>query len=139
MILKQLSGAAVRALFILIIAFALRSAEHAGLLGEDGARRVFQILIGLGLAIYANGMPKRIGNKMPATQTQIRLFARSQAALRVGGWSMTLAGLVYAGLWAFGPLDVANTWSMWVIVSATVITFVYAVWAYASCRNANNA
>ena len=54
--------------------------------------------------------------------------ARAQSALRVGGWSMTLAGLAYAGLWAFAPLGVANIASMVVVAAAMLITMGFGGW-----------
>ena len=44
------------------------------------------------------------GNRMPKTFAP---SARARDAQRVGGWSMVLSGLIYAGLWAFAPHDVA--------------------------------
>jgi len=62
----------------------------------------------------------------------------AQAALRVGGWSLTLAGLAYAGLWAFAPLPVADVASMIVVAAALVLTFGYALWSFTTCRSARD-
>jgi hypothetical protein len=129
-ILSQIGGGLVRAGLILIAAFGLRLAGQAGWFGEDGGRRIIQILIGLTLAIYANGMPKQMGS----TPRPLKAQGYAQTALRVGGWSMTLAGLVYAGLWAFAPVAVADIASKAVVATATLITLGYTAWVILSCR-----
>lgn len=128
---KRLGWAIALAAFILGSAFALRYAEGAGMIGTDGARRAMQVLIGLMLAGYANIMPKQLG---PARGTA-RAEAAAQAALRVGGWSLTLAGVAYAGLWAFAPLEIADVAGLAVVAAATVLTAGYAAWAFTTCRS----
>lgn len=130
MIIRKLAPAIALAAFMLAAAAGLRYAEGAGLLGADAARRAMQVLIGLMLAGYANLMPKQVGR---ANASPLAL-ARTQAALRVGGWSLTLAGLAYAGLWALAPLPVADTASMIVVAAATALTAGYAFWSFLACR-----
>jgi hypothetical protein len=130
MTVKRLGYALALAALTLGAAAALRYAETAGWITEEAGRRAMQVLIGLGLAAYANLMPKQIGK----ASASARALARTQSALRVGGWSLTLAGLAYAGLWAFAPLAVADTASMTVVAGATLLTLGYAIWAYTSCR-----
>lgn len=132
MIIRKLAPAIALAALMLAAAAGLRYAESVGLLGPDSARRTLQVLIGLMLAGYANLMPKQIGK---AGASPLAL-ARTQSALRVGGWSLTLAGLVYAGLWALAPLPVADTLSMIVVAAATALTAGYAVWSFMACRAA---
>lgn len=127
---RRLGWAIALAAFILGSAFALRYAEGAGMIGADGARRAMQVMIGLMLAGYANLMPKRLG---PARGSP-RAEAAAQAALRAGGWSLTLAGVAYAGLWAFAPLELADTSGIVVVATATLLTVGYAVWAFTTCR-----
>ena len=126
----RITTAIAIALLFLAAAAGLRYAEGAGLMGADGARRALQILIGLGLAGYANLMPKRISGAPRSPLVE----RRTQAALRVGGWSLTLAGLTQAGLWAFAPLAVADPGSMIAVASALALTLGYALWAFAACR-----
>jgi hypothetical protein len=118
MILKRTSFAVAVAVLILGTAAALRSAQGLDLIGADAARRTMQVMIGLMLAAYSNLMPKDVGR----WQASPLAVARAQSALRVGGWSMTLAALAYAGLWAFAPLAFANVASMAVIALAMLIT-----------------
>lgn len=127
---KPIVQALVLAVVFLGVAAALRYAASTGLIGEDLAKRSIQVLIGLGLAAYGNMMPKK-GGKLRGS---VRAETAAQAALRVGGWSMALAGLVYAALWAFAPLAFADDVSMIVVASATALTLGFAVRAYATCR-----
>ena len=132
MITRRLTFALVLAAAMLALAAGLRYAETVGWLTGDAARRAMQVLIGLGLAAYANVMPKQLGR----ASASARVAAQTQAALRVGGWSMMLAGLAYAGLWAFAPLTVADIASMVVVIAAMGITLGYAARAWARCRQA---
>lgn len=132
---KRLGWAIALAAFILGSAFALRYAEGAGMIGADGAKRTMQVLIGLMLAGYANLMPKQLG---PA-HGSLRAEAAAQAALRAGGWSLTLAGVGYAGLWAFAPLETADIAGLALVAAATLLTMGYAVWAFTTCRRDRDA
>ena len=130
MIMKRLGFALALALLILGAAAGLRYAASAGLLTPDDSRRAIQVMIGLLLAAYANFMPKQIGSARSSPQAE----ARAQSALRVGGWSLTLAGIAYAGLWALAPLDFADVASMVVVAAALVLTLAYAIWCFLGCR-----
>lgn len=105
----------------------LKYAESAGLVGDDMAQRVVQVMIGLMLAGFANVMPKRLGPQRMSREAE----ARMQTARRIGGWSLTLAGLAHAALWAFAPTDVAVIAGMIVVAAALALTIGYAIWA---CR-----
>src|SRR5690606_40631657 len=130
MMLKRTSVAIVLAILILGVSAVLSYAQNAGLIGAGPARRTMQVLIGLSLAAYANLMPKEIG----AWRASTAAMARAQSVRRVGGWSMTLAGLTYAALWAFAPLDVANIASVAVVAVAMLITLGYGGWSIFACR-----
>ncbi len=81
-----------------IIALALGAtfARQLGYIDGDTVTRVVIGANGLMVAWYGNRMPKAV---VPS--------ACARQAKRVGGWSMVLSGLVYAGLWAFAPIQVA--------------------------------
>lgn len=130
MIVKRLGFALGLAAVFLAIAAGLRFAASEGMIAEDLAQRIVQVLVGLGLAAYANVMPKQLSGPRRSVEAE----TRSQAALRVTGWSMTLAGLAYAGLWAFAPLPFADTVSLVPVVVAMVLTLGYAVWSFTACR-----
>lgn len=76
-------------------------------------------------------MPKDVGR----WQASAPVMARTQSALRVGGWSLTLAGLAYAGLWAFAPLAIARIVGIVVIASAVLIAMGYGGWTMFACRS----
>ena len=131
MILKRTSFAVALAVLILGTAAALTYAEALDLIGPEVGRRTMQVMIGLILAAYSNLMPKDIGRWRPSAVAE----ARAQSALRVAGWSMTLAGLAYAGLWAFAPLAFADVAGMVVVASAMLITIGYGGRTLLACRS----
>ena len=130
MILKRMSIAIAVAILFIGTAAAVTYAQSLDLIGPDAAKRTIQVMSGLILAAYGNLMPKDVGR----WQASAIAVARAQSALRVGGWSMTLAGLTYAGLWAFAPLAVANIVSVVVVVSAMLITMGFSGWTLLACR-----
>ena len=111
----------------------LKYAQSLDLVGPEAAKRTMQVTIGLMLAAYSNLMPKDVG---PWRESPLAM-ARSQSVLRVGGWSMTLAGMVYAGLWAFAPLAFADVASMVIVASAMAITVGYSGRTLLACRSGN--
>ena len=131
MILKRTTFAVALAVLILGTAAGLNYAQSLDLIGPDAARRTMQVMIGLILAAYSNLMPKDVG----PWRASAAAVARAQSALRVGGWSMTLAGLAYAGLWAFAPLGFADVASMVIVASAMLITMGYGGWTLLACRS----
>ena len=131
MILKKMSFAIALAVIFLGTSAALLYAQRMDLIGPDTAKRTMQVLSGLILAAYANLMPKDVGR----WQASAVAVARAQSALRVGGWSLTLAGLIYAGLWAFAPLAFANIASVVVVATALLITMAYGGWTLLACRS----
>ena len=131
MILKRTSFAIALAVVTLGMAAGLEYAHNLDLIGPDAARRILQVTIGLILAAYSNLMPKDVGPRRASAAA----VARTQAALRVGGWSMTLAGLAYAGLWAFAPLAFADVSSTVVVAVALLITMGYSGRTLLACRS----
>jgi len=131
MSLKRTSSTLALAALLLGTAAALSYAQGVHLIGPDAARRTMQVMIGLMLAAYSNLMPKDVGR----WRASALAMARAQSALRVGGWSMTLAGLAYAGLWAFAPLVIADVASMAVVASAMLITMGYGGRRLFACRS----
>ena len=130
MMIKRLGFALGVAAFFLAVAAGLRFAAAEAMIADDLAERVVQVIIGLGLAAYANVMPKQLGGPRKSAEAE----TRAQAALRVAGWSMTLAGLAHAGLWAFAPLPFAHIASMTLVAAATLLTLGYAIWCFTACR-----
>lgn len=123
MTLKRLLPSIALAALLLLLAAILRFGEGQGLWSDEIARRSLQVVIGLGLAAYANLMPKQLSSPRRTPEAE----ARVQAALRVGGWALTLAGLTQASLWAFAPLQLADTGSMIAVATGMVVTLAYAI------------
>lgn len=99
---------------LIAVALAATSARSMGLIDGDAVTRLVMAATGLMLVWYGNRMPKTL---VPA--------AKARRVQRVGGWSMVLSGLIYAGLWAFAPLDIAFTAGCAVVVAGLVLTIGY--------------
>ncbi|CAN5785814.1 hypothetical protein BH24ACI5_BH24ACI5_16800 [soil metagenome] len=128
---NRISVALALAALIIGSSLALAYARGQEMIAAETARRVMQVMIGLMLAAYANVMPKELGQ-----WRSVDAAKRSQAAARVGGWSMTLAGLGYAALWAFAPIPFADVTGMVLIAAATIITLGYVAWTIVQCGRA---
>jgi hypothetical protein len=130
MIIKRLGFSVALAALLIGTAAVLRYGQGAGWVTEDTAERAIQVLVGLMLAAYANIMPKDLGRSLGS----IRAAAAAQRAVRIGAWSLTLAGLASAALWVFAPRAVADIGSIVVVASAMAITLAFAGWTFATCR-----
>jgi hypothetical protein len=124
---KQITPALITAAFMLAVAVGLKYAQGLQLIGSETAVRAIQVMIGMSLAVYGNFIPKNIASASCAAP-------RFQTPARLGGWLFALAGLSYAGLWAFAPVAVANVAAMPIVMAATVITGGYCAWAVLSGR-----
>jgi hypothetical protein len=114
---------------VIAAAVARRYLVAADLIEADSGRRLVQVVVGLALAVHGNFMPKGYGTAAVSACAT----GRAQSALRIGGWAMALAGLVYAGLWSFAPLPWADGLSD-VVVGAAVLVTAFALWTLASRR-----
>lgn len=126
---KSILWALIFAVSFMALAAGLGAAENRGLVSDEFVRRTIQVIIGLMLAVYSNFTPKQIG-----TPGSPQVEAIKQNVLRVTGWSMALAGLIYAALWAFAPMRIANIASVAVVAFAMVITMGTAIRAAITCR-----
>jgi hypothetical protein len=129
---RPILGSLALAGLMLAAAAIIKYGEHIHLFGPDMSARASGVTMGLMLAFIANFMPKS-GKPRGANVAG----GRSQAALRVGGWSFLTAGLAYAGISAFAPLDIAANVSRVVVGAALVITLGYATWCMAAPRDQN--
>jgi hypothetical protein len=102
------------ALGIIAVALTASVARKLGFLEGDIAERLVIGLNGLMVAWYGNRMPKAF---VPNAQ--------ARRARRVGGWSMVLSGLAYAGLWAFAPMAVATVGGMLALLTGIAVTLGY--------------
>ncbi len=102
---------------IIVLALAASFARGQGWIHPDTVTRIVLCAIGLMLAWIGNRMPKTI---MPGV--------RAAQVNRVGGWSLAISGLIYAGFWIFAPIDVAVIGGCAAVVLGMAVTFVYC-WA----------
>ena len=129
---KPLITGVAAAVLIILTSVGLKVAEHAHLVAPLDTVQSFQVIMGLLIAVYGNFIPKRVvALRNPDSA------GRMQAAQRVSGWSMTLAGLAYAGLSAFVPTPTGNLLAMAAVAAAVVITLVYAAACAAGAARAS--
>jgi hypothetical protein len=110
-----------------MIALALGAtlARKLGYIDGDTVTRLVIGVNGLMIAWYGNRMPKTF---VPS--------ARARQAKRVGGWSMVLSGLVYAGLWVFAPIPVATFGGCGAVLAGIAVTLGYCLWLRAKAKAA---
>ncbi|HCW48595.1 MAG TPA: hypothetical protein DGP25_00615 [Brevundimonas sp.] len=104
-------GAVVGGLALISVAAGLKMTAGAGMIDDDLSSRIVQILIGLVLVVMANGAPKQIGRPRKSLEAE----AKAQAARRIAGWALALAGLAYAAVWTVVPLALARPLSIAVV------------------------
>lgn len=99
---------------LIALALAASFARSQGYIDAETVNRIVMGAIGLMVAWYGNRLPKSF----------VPSHAAAKAA-RVGGWSMALSGLVYAGLWVFAPPSVAVIAGCAAIIAGMLVTMVY--------------
>jgi len=111
---KELIGALAWGGGIIALALGATFARKLGYVDGDTVTRVVIGINGLMIAWYGNRMPKAF---VPSAQ--------ARQVTRVGGWSLVLSGLVYAGLWAFAPIPVAVAGGCGAILAGIAVTLGY--------------
>ena len=111
---KDIIGSLAWGVGIVVLALGATFARQQGYIDGDMVNRIVMGATGLMVAWFGNRMPKAV---VPS--------AWGRQANRIGGWSMALSGLVYAGLWAFAPFQVALIGGCGAIILGIVVTFVY--------------
>ena len=99
---------------IVVLALGATYARKLGYIEAETVTRLVLGATGLLVAWFGKRMPKTF---VPST--------RARQAQRVGGWSMALSGLAYAGLWAFAPFDVALIGGCSAILVGIAVTIGY--------------
>lgn len=99
---------------IIVLALGATYARKLGYVDGDTVTRVVIGINGLMIAWYGNRMPKVF---VPG--------ALARQVARVGGWSMVLSGLVYAGLWMFAPIPIAIAGGCSAVVAGIAVTLGY--------------
>ena len=111
---KQLIADLTWGIGIVVLALGATYARKLGYIEGETVTRLVLGATGLMVAWFGNRMPKTF---VPS--------ARARQAQRVGGWSMALSGLVYAGLWAFAPFDIALIGGCGAILVGIAVTVGY--------------
>ena len=111
---KDLIGSLAWAGAIIGLALAATFARQQGYIEGDMVNRIVLGATGLMIAWFGNRMPKALAPSVDARRVA-----------RVGGWSMFLSGLVYAGLWAFAPFEVALIGGCGAIIVGMAVTMGY--------------
>jgi hypothetical protein len=122
MIHRNLRTALIAAGGYIAGALALTLAEKAGYLSHDTAARALQVFNGLALAVYANFLPKTLGNFRNPAQALCM-----EQVLRVSGWAFMLGGLGFA-VASLLPLRVEVPITL--LGSATAYVLGYSIWAF---------
>ena len=123
MTFKRTAATAAGALFLIGTSALARLAAHAEMIDADMMTRMAQIAIGLSLVVLANGAPKQIGRPRASLEAE----GRAQAARRAAARSLTLAGLIYSGVWVLAPIALAAPVSIGVVVIGLSLAIVYAL------------
>ena len=99
---------------IIALALVATLARKAGYVDGDTVTRVVIGVNGLMIAWYGNRMPKALAPS-----------PRARQVARVAGWSFVLSGIVYAGFWAFAPIQVAVIGGCGAVLLGMAVTFGY--------------
>jgi hypothetical protein len=121
---KELTAGLAWAGGIVAVALCAAFARHMGYIDGDTAARITAVN-GLMIAWYGNRMPKAFVPRACVRQ-----------AMRVGGWSMVLSGLVYAAVWAFAPIQTALTVGCGAVIAGMAVTVGYCLSLRARVRAA---
>jgi len=111
---RELMGYIAWGVGIVAVALAASLARKLGYIDQETTTRVVIGLNGLMIAWFGNRMPKAVAPS-----------AAVGRVTRVGGWSMVLSGLVYAGAWTFAPIPVAVVVGCGAIIAGIAVTFGY--------------
>lgn len=111
---KQLIGSLAWAGGIIVLALGMTFARQLGYVEGDTVTRVVIGANGLMVAWFGNRMPKAFVPSPLARKVH-----------RVGGWSLVLSGLVYAGVWAFAPIETAVIVGCGAVLAGIAVTIGY--------------
>ena len=111
---KDLIGSLAWGIGIIVLALGASLARKLGYMDDETVTRLVIGTTGLMIAWFGNRMPKDFVPSAWARQVR-----------RVGGWSLVLSGLVYAGLWAFAPISVAIAGGCGAVAAGMAVTIGY--------------
>ena len=99
---------------LIAVALAATLAHRLGVIDTDTVTRIVMGATGLMVAWYGNHMPKTFAPSRCAQQMA-----------RLGGWSLAISGLIYAGLWMFAPIETALMFGCGSIIAGISATVSY--------------
>lgn len=122
---KEVTGSLAWGGGIVVLALVATFARKLGYVDGDTVTRLVIGANGLMIAWFGNRMPKAFVPNAWARQVR-----------RVGGWSLVLSGLVYAGLFAFAPMPVAVAGGAGAVVAGIAATLGYCLSVRAKAKAA---
>lgn len=111
---KDLIGSLAWGGGIVVLALGMTFARQLGYVDGETVTRVVIGANGLMVAWFGNRMPKAFVPSVSARKVH-----------RVGGWSLALSGLVYAGVWAFAPIQTAVIVGCGAVLAGIAVTIGY--------------
>ena len=110
---------------IIVLALLCTFALNQGWVDDETVTRIVVTAIGLSIVWY--------GNRMPKTVVPVAWYGK---AARFAGWSMVLSGLIYAGLFAFAPINVAVIVGCGAVAAGIAATVIYCLSLRAKAKSA---
>lgn len=101
------------------------------LVGDDLARRLWGVLLGAVVIVYANAAPKTL----PPLARMRCDPAAEQALRRFTGWALVAGGLGYAAAWLFAPLQSARLLAAGSLGGALLLVVLRYGWTLGTGRN----
>lgn len=120
---REVIGSLAWGVGIVLLALAAKFANQLGHFDDETVTRLVIGATGLMIAWFGNRMPKAVAPSHCARQLS-----------RVGGWSLAISGLIYAGLWAFAPLAIAKTVGTGAVAVGMMVTLGYGLWLRGQAR-----
>ncbi len=111
---RDLVGSLAWGVGIIVLALGATWARQQGHIDTETTTRIVLGATGLMIAWWGNRAPKAF---VPDP--------RGRQVTRVAGWSLAISGLIYAGLWAFAPFNVALIGGCGAIIAGMAVTLFY--------------
>ena len=111
---RDLVGSLAWGVGIIVLALGATWARQQGHIDTETTTRIVLGATGLMIAWWGNRAPKAFVRD-----------PRGRQVTRVAGWSLAISGLIYAGLWAFAPFNVALIGGCGAIIAGMAVTLFY--------------
>ena len=122
---RYIAMSATLAGVILAVALGFAIVDVDGSSGHVLSARLSGILSGLVLAVIGNAGPKVTEVLKPGCFSTVE----GMAVKRFAGWTFVLAGLAYALVWAFAPIQLAEDTSIPLVAGALLLALGRVLWA----------